>query len=95
MNEYVDVDIKTFRLVKKHIKDIRQNDFPENMQKSADIAESIMRFYFKNNKISVKQFNVIERFLDSMESFEFNYILSGLYQEYLDENMVELESVYF
>ena len=88
------IDRDTVVKIKSYIKKTRSEDLPENIQKLADIADSIIRYYANNGKISYKQDNMLEKFIDSIDSMDFNNKLKELYDEdrcSIVEDMVGIE----
>jgi len=82
-------------LTVKNIKFVRCEELDENLQKSADICDSIVKYYKKNDKVSDKQLVVLEKFNDNIQNYEFNYKIKIGYYEYLKELECDLETAYF
>jgi len=82
-------------LTVKNIKFVRSNELNENIQKTADICNNIVKYFQKNDKISDKQLVVLERFNDLFENFEFNTQIKDGYEKYLKEIENDLDGVIF
>jgi hypothetical protein len=82
-------------LTVKNIKFVRSNELNENIQKTADICNNIVKYFQKNDKISDKQLVVLERFNDLFENFEFNTQIKDGYEKYLKEIEDDLDGVIF
>lgn len=82
-------------LTVKNIKFVRSNELNENIQKTADICNNIVKYFQKNDKISDKQLVVLERFNDLFENFEFNTQIKDGYEKYLKEIEEDLDGVIF
>lgn len=82
-------------LTVKNIKFVRLNELNENIQKTADICNNIVKYFQKNDKISDKQLVVLERFNDLFENFEFNTQIKDGYEKYLKEIEDDLDGVIF
>jgi len=82
-------------LTVKNIKFVRSNELNENIQKTADICNNIVKYFQKNDKISDKQLVVLERFNDLFENFEFNIQIKDGYEKYLKEIEDDLDGVIF
>ena len=82
-------------LTVKNIKFVRSNKLNENIQKTADICNNIVKYFQKNDKISDKQLVVLERFNDLFENLEFNTQIKDIYKKYLKEIEEDLDGVIF
>ena len=82
-------------LTVKNIKFVRSNKLNENIQKTADICNNIVKYFQKNDKISDKQLVVLERFNDLFENLEFNSQIKDIYKKYLKEIEEDLDGVIF